>query len=220
MNDHRILIIGAVRDISLPSKTDIEALFTTVRVQYITDLRKFIDNVESAAYSLLVICDPSMDPGRKKINAAINYLKNKPAVITIANDCAKNNSIPRSSDNIEINIKPDDNLKDNLLCAIGVAIKIYELNKKVESLTEQLERSRTDRNVVELTLSYNHEINNLLTTIIGNTQLMLSQSANLDDNIVKKLGKISKDAQKIQEMAISLINIINAPAESVPLSDI
>jgi signal transduction histidine kinase len=218
MGKHGILFItnGAYR--SFPSQAEIESSFTENPIVFTANLGDRMNDINNGDYGVLVLGHSPADVDRKKLEFSLNYLKYKPSIVCINDDGAINQA-PFAFSEACIHIKSDENLKTNLVYAIDAALKRYRLAMENAQLQERLDHARTNNNIVELTLAYNHEMNNLLTTIIGNTQLMLKQSADLDDNTVKKLEKIGINAQKIREMAINLINIINSPVDSMPLNE-
>ena len=83
---------------------------------------------------------------------------------------------------------------------------------KNQKLLDTVNRLASNQSVIDLILSYNHEINNLLTMIIGQAQLLL-QSGDLNkENINNKLTKIEADAQRIRQLALDLTNNLNNAA--------
>ena len=220
MIQHGILIIRNRDYISLPSKTEIESYFDNSLAVFESDFKNCINDINDGKYNVLVLYSRPNTKDQKKLEFALNYLKHKPSIVYVNDNVIEKENHHSIFDEACIHIRPDDNIKYNLFYAIDAALKRYRLTEEISRLEECLEHAKSSHNIVELTLAYNHEINNLLTTIIGNTQLLLKQSSRLDSNTAKKLEKIGIDAQKIREMAIGLINIINAPADSLPLSEV
>jgi signal transduction histidine kinase len=62
--------------------------------------------------------------------------------------------------------------------------------------------------VTETTVTINHEINNPLTAILGNTQLLLMSRDKLPADIVTKLETVERSAVKIRETTAKLMSII------------
>ncbi len=87
-----------------------------------------------------------------------------------------------------------------------------------EQLARSLDRLRTDFKklvqaeraaaITETAISLNHEINNPLTAILGNIQLMLMNKAKLPEEVVNKLTTIESSALKIRETTSKLMSII------------
>ena len=59
----------------------------------------------------------------------------------------------------------------------------------------------------ETAISINHEINNPLCSILGNTQLLLMEKDRLDPVVVEKLERIEDDIERIHEIAEKLTRI-------------
>ena len=55
----------------------------------------------------------------------------------------------------------------------------------------------------------NHEINNPLTAVLGNIQLLLMRGENLDDETIRKLKVVEESAIRIKEVTQKLMNISN-----------
>jgi len=58
----------------------------------------------------------------------------------------------------------------------------------------------------QIAVSINHEINNPLTTIIGNVELLLMAYPEMDETMKKKLNTINKEAQRIADIVEKLRN--------------
>jgi len=61
--------------------------------------------------------------------------------------------------------------------------------------------------IKEAAISINHEINNPLCSILGNTQLLLMDRENLDPTVVEKLERIEEDISRIHDIAEKLARI-------------
>ena len=53
-------------------------------------------------------------------------------------------------------------------------------------------------------LRVRHEINNALTAILGNTQILLLRGGNLDEKSRVRIEKIEEQAKRIRELAAEL----------------
>jgi hypothetical protein len=84
-------------------------------------------------------------------------------------------------------------------------IKSFE---KLRGEFDKLVRSERAAAVTETTVTINHEINNPLTAILGNTQLLLMSKDKLPPDIVSKLQTIERSAVKIRETTAKLMSII------------
>jgi len=67
-----------------------------------------------------------------------------------------------------------------------------------------------NKKIVEFIQECNHEINNPLATILGNTQLLLHSRLAKDSQSVKKLKKIESEVHKIQKITLKVANNINS----------
>ncbi len=61
--------------------------------------------------------------------------------------------------------------------------------------------------IVETAITVNHEVNNPLTAILGNVQLLLLKRDDLDDEVKKKLKSIEESAMKIKDITQRLMHI-------------
>jgi hypothetical protein len=84
-------------------------------------------------------------------------------------------------------------------------IKAFE---KLKADFKQLVKSERAAAITETAVTVNHEINNPLTAILGNTQLMLMSKDKLPADIVAKLETIERSAVKIRETTSQLMSII------------
>lgn len=100
-------------------------------------------------------------------------------------------------------------LSEALVIAVDGAVKRYKLILEKQDLQRRLINAGANQKVAEIALKYNHAINNPLTTILGNTQLLLKQFQKNDDQIKEKLEKIEEAAHQIQEITLNLANSIN-----------
>ncbi len=74
--------------------------------------------------------------------------------------------------------------------------------------TETINKERTAA-IVELAVTVNHEVNNPLTAILGNIQLLLLKRDDLDDDLIKKLKIMEESANKIKDVTQKLLNLTN-----------
>lgn len=63
--------------------------------------------------------------------------------------------------------------------------------------------------IVETSITVNHEVNNPLTAILGNVQLLLLGKADLDSDLVDKLQTIETSALRIRDVTQRLLRISN-----------
>lgn len=84
-------------------------------------------------------------------------------------------------------------------------IKSFE---KLKTDFKELVKSERVAAISETAVTVNHEINNPLTAILGNTQLLLMAKENLPEDAVAKLQTIEKSAIQIRETTAKLMSII------------
>ncbi len=89
---------------------------------------------------------------------------------------------------------------------LGVLLLATDLREIKQSQAKLLEAERLAA-ITETAISVNHEINNPLCSILGNTQLILMEKDRLDPQVVKKLRSIEKQISRIQEIAERLSKI-------------
>jgi hypothetical protein len=114
--------------------------------------------------------------------------------------------------------------EDRKLASANVANKVKEfIDKKYRNdaayLVKSFEKLKGDFKklvkaeraaaITETTVTINHEINNPLTAILGNTQLMLMSRDKLPADVVVKLETIERSAIKIRETTTKLMSIID-----------
>jgi hypothetical protein len=114
--------------------------------------------------------------------------------------------------------------EDRKLASANIANKVKEfIDKKYRSdaayLIKSFEKLKADFKklvkseraaaITETTVTINHEINNPLTAILGNTQLMLMSREKLPADVVVKLETIERSAIKIRETTAKLMSIID-----------
>jgi len=63
--------------------------------------------------------------------------------------------------------------------------------------------------VAQTAVTLNHEINNPLTTILTNTQLLLEETERLDKKIVQRLKRIESESRRIKKVTQSLASLTN-----------
>lgn len=102
-----------------------------------------------------------------------------------------------------INITP---LHDENGVLIGVLVIASDL-REVERLQSRLLEAERLAAITEIAISINHEINNPLCSILGNTQLILMEKNKLDPKIIRKLRSIESEIVRIRKIADRLAHI-------------
>jgi len=98
---------------------------------------------------------------------------------------------------VRIKISPLYDIENSLIGVLLVASDLREI-REVQAKMFEAERLAA---ITETAISVNHEINNPLCSILGNTQLMLMEKDNLDSRMIKKLESIEKQIARIQDIA-------------------
>ncbi len=111
---------------------------------------------------------------------------------------SENREIP-----VRLRISPLTDTNGNLLGVLMIASDLREIRKLQAKLLEA-ERLAA---ITETAISINHEINNPLCSILGNTQLMLMEREKLDSRTVRKLKSIEREIMRIREIAERLSRI-------------
>lgn len=82
------------------------------------------------------------------------------------------------------------------------------------AVSGELEQSQLDQErllaVKDTAVTVNHEINNPLTAILGNVQLLLLHRKDLDDDLVAKLRTIEASAMRIRDVTQKLLRLTSA----------
>jgi len=112
-------------------------------------------------------------------------------------------------DRKHINPKIADRIKELIeLKAKDDSAHLIKSFEKLKTDFQKLVKSERAAAITETTVTINHEINNPLTAILGNTQLMLMSRDKLPADIVAKLETIERSAIKIRETTAKLMSII------------
>jgi signal transduction histidine kinase len=77
---------------------------------------------------------------------------------------------------------------------------------KATDIAAQIRKERLDA-ITEIATTIAHEINNPLTAVLGNVQLLLMKRNDLDDELKKKLKVIEESALRIKDVTQKLITI-------------
>jgi len=88
---------------------------------------------------------------------------------------------------------------------VDYIVKSFE---KLKADFRKLVKSERAAAITETAVTVNHEINNPLTAILGNTQLLLMNEKNLSGEMIAKLKTIEKSAIQIRETTAKLMSIV------------
>ncbi|HUV31507.1 MAG TPA: histidine kinase dimerization/phospho-acceptor domain-containing protein [Acidobacteriota bacterium] len=110
--------------------------------------------------------------------------------------------------------------EDAFLEALSAAIALNVAARGVEKDTavgrDVLDKERLGA-IIETAVTVNHEINNPLTAILGNVQLLLLKRQDLDQELAAKLKTIEISALKIRDVTQRLLRLTSA--RSVPYAE-
>lgn len=219
MNKFKILIINNNHNLTVPTENEIQSIIPGAQITETDSIYGSMSKIHTGDYKVLVICGKIDGPDAMRLAQGISIMAIKPSVIIIGESHIDGPDFDDEISDLCIVIKKDHNLKENLILALDAASKRIKLVNQIAILNEQLRQANINQNIVDLTLSYNSEINNILTAMIGNIQLMLRTTKDLSPDAMDKLTKIDQNAQRILKMASCLIDIINAPSETLPLGE-
>lgn len=104
---------------------------------------------------------------------------------------------------VRLRISPLLDDEERLMGILLLASDLREINRLQAKLLES-ERLAA---ITDLAVSVNHEINNPLCSILGNTQLILMEKERLDPRMIRGLENIEKETVRIQEVARRLARI-------------
>ncbi len=91
------------------------------------------------------------------------------------------------------------------LCA-AIAIAVLASGHEQAPSQEFLDQNRLEA-IVETAVTVNHEVNNPLTAILGNVQLLLMKRDELDGDLLRKLEIIEQSAVKIKDVTQKLLRL-------------
>jgi len=104
-------------------------------------------------------------------------------------------------------------LEEDFLLALATAMRLTRSASGPDAaspwapggeLSEAVEKARLAA-ILETAIAVNHEVNNPLTAVLGNTQLLLLQSDRLDAQLKKRLEDIERSALRIKEVTQKLL---------------
>ena len=193
----------------MPSAVEIESHFNNISVTQTDSIKDGIAAVDSGEFAVVILGDKPNKTVTPKLERSLGYLNSKPSLIILLRKGI--NPIKEQSllNNSSFYVGIDENLDESLIWAIDAGLKRYKLSGELNKLQRLIAKTPHNQNIVDLALSYNHEINNLLTSVLGNMQLVLKSSKKFDKSLELKLKKIEGDTQKIQHLALSFVDNIS-----------
>jgi signal transduction histidine kinase len=101
--------------------------------------------------------------------------------------------------------------EDDFLDALTATLALYAVaGGATGTLPQKLIDQERLAAITETAVTVNHEINNPLTAIIGNVQLLLMHHKDLDDELRAKLSVIEESASKIKDVTQRLLRLTSA----------
>ena len=100
----------------------------------------------------------------------------------------------------------EDLFIEALSAAISLNALAMEIGKSQAASIDQINKERLGA-VQQTAVTMNHEINNPLTAILGNVQLVLMKRQDLDEDLVAKLKTIEISALKIRDVTQKLLRL-------------
>jgi signal transduction histidine kinase len=100
----------------------------------------------------------------------------------------------------------EDAFLETLSALLALNYAAEGLGKEHMPAKEALEKERLSA-IVETAVAVNHEVNNPLTAILGNVQLLLLKRNDLDDDLRAKLKTIESSALKIKDVTQRLMRL-------------
>ena len=100
----------------------------------------------------------------------------------------------------------EDLFIEALSAAVSLCVVATDLRQTSRASSDQIAKERLGA-VQQTAVTVNHEINNPLTAILGNVQLLLMKRRELDDELAAKLKIIETSALKIRDVTQKLLKI-------------
>jgi len=85
---------------------------------------------------------------------------------------------------------------------------IVQAFKRLKEDHKQVVKGERIAAILETAVAINHEINNPLTAVLGNTQLLLLQEDQLPEEVITKIKVIEKSALRIRQVTKKLMNVV------------
>lgn len=103
----------------------------------------------------------------------------------------------------------EDLFLEALSATLSLSLIAGGLSGESEPGRERIESERMGA-IVETAVTVNHEINNPLTAILGNIQLLLLRHDDLDPRVAEKLRIVEQSAMKIRDVTQKLLRITSS----------
>lgn len=100
----------------------------------------------------------------------------------------------------------EDEFLEALGAALSVSLVASGLGEPIEDMDKRISKERI-KAIIETSTTLNHEINNPLTAVLGNIQLLLMRRSELDRDLIKKLETVEESAMRIRTVMQKLMNL-------------
>lgn len=98
-----------------------------------------------------------------------------------------------------------------LVAELGTPLGYSEIAEMLQNLVadhKTIVKGEKLASVIETAVAVNHEVNNPLTAILGNTQLILLNKERLPEDVILKLETIEKSALRIRQVTQKLLRVV------------
>lgn len=209
MRKIKILLVNSQKKGNSLQLEELYDIYPNSEVVVKNDTKSAVSEIISDDYDIVVLNNNPTDK-ETDIFKTIRRGSSAPSVVVVKDKIDNPGKIQQFSPETLSYLCRNGNHKDKLTLAIVNAVKKHKLlnkNRKLQSKTNKLARNP---DIAEIILSYNHEINNPLTTILGNTQILL-KSCRSKKNVqyIEKLEKIEDAVRRIQQITQNLSSGIN-----------
>lgn len=102
----------------------------------------------------------------------------------------------------------DDYFLEALTAALSISITAGGIAPPSKDDSDKMKKERLNA-IIETAATVNHEINNPLTAVLGNVQLLLMRGSDLDEETIRKLKVVEESALRIKDITQKLMNISN-----------
>ena len=107
----------------------------------------------------------------------------------------------------------EDRLLESLTSLLALNYAVDNFGQDAAATEELISKERREA-IVETAVTVNHEINNPLTAILGNVQLLLLKGEELDPKLAEKLRVIEQSAFKIRDVTQRLLKLTSPKSVS------
>jgi len=105
----------------------------------------------------------------------------------------------------ERNLSVEEDFIEAVSSQLAIALK--DSGVKVVDSADDIKKARTEA-IIETAVTINHEINNPLTAVLGNVQLLLVDRDGIDPTVLRKLEAIESAALRIKDVTGKLMKTV------------